>query len=171
LAAEENRSDLEKENDRLRRTVEGLEETWGLIVGFLIQHISKNLGKKANKVLKNAMIDCGLYIGKKYIEENRITEKGIAAFAMHFFKISDVEVFDIDVLENNGERFVIKTDNCPYLKYWKEMGADRAVPAFCDYTTSADRGIALAFDPRIKLKLLKNMLMGDACCIYSFEVK
>ena len=163
--------DLNRENAKLRKTITGLEETWGQMVGFLIMGVLKKYGKKANKTLEKAMLDFGLFTGNKYIEENKITEKGIVSFSKHFFNISDVSVFDIEVLENNGKKFVIETDNCPYLKYWKDIGVDKTVPAFCEFTTSADLGIALAFDPRIKLKLLKNMLKGDKCCIYSFEVK
>ncbi|UCB45056.1 MAG: L-2-amino-thiazoline-4-carboxylic acid hydrolase, partial [Spirochaetota bacterium] len=154
----------------LQKLIEGLEETWGLLVGFLIKGVLKEYGKKAREPLKQAMIDFGRFTGNKYIEENKITEKGIVSFSKYFFNISDVDVFDIDVLESNEKRFVIKTCHCPYLKYWKEVDIDKEVPFFCEFTTSADLGIALAFDPGVKLKLLKNMLKGDDCCIYSFEV-
>lgn len=162
---------LEDENKSLKSTIKGLEETWGTIVGFLIKEVIKSFGKEGRKVVKEAMRNSGLWIGSKYIKNKKIKKKGIQAFANYFKDISDVEIFNVKIDESNDKKFVIRTYNCPYLKYWKELGIDKELPDFCSFTTAADLGIAQAFNKDIAIKLEKNMLIGDECCIYSFESK
>ncbi|UCB46315.1 MAG: hypothetical protein JSV25_02505, partial [Spirochaetota bacterium] len=63
-----NSKELKRENIKLQKLIEGLEETWGLIVGFLIKGVLKEYGKKAREPLKKAMVDLGRFTGNKYIE-------------------------------------------------------------------------------------------------------
>ena len=163
--------DYKEENKALKNTINSLEETWGIIVGNLVKAVIKDFGNKGRRTIKESMLESGLIMGDKYIRSKNIKNKDLKTFASYFNDISDVEIFDVKVDVLNNNEFTIRTKICPYLKYWKEIGIDKEVPDFCKFTTSADLGIARAFEKKITFNLKKNMLAGDNCCIYSFKKK
>ena len=43
--------EFKRDNEKLKKTINGLEETWGLIVGFLIKGTVTNCGENADEVI------------------------------------------------------------------------------------------------------------------------
>ena len=159
----------EESLEKLKRELEGLKETMAVYLGSLITEVIQAFGEAGREVVKEAARKGGLWQGRKYIRENNVNERGIQAFADFYNRMSDVELFKIKVDELSGNRFVIRTDVCPYLKYWQEMGIPDSLPEFCVLATYYDLGLAQAFDPELTIELPEDMMRGNCECIYVFK--
>ena len=159
----------EKTVEDLNKEIEVLKETFAVFVGFIIKDVVKKFGDEGRKTISDACRAAGLWQTKKYLEKSGVKEKGTKAFARHYMGIGDVSTFLPSVLELTEKRYVIKTDTCPYLKYWREMNLHKELPEFCDLACAWDEGTAKAFNPKLKLTLTKNMLKGDDFCVYVWE--
>ncbi len=157
--------------ENLEKEMEGLKETMAIYLGSLIKEVVKEFGDKGREVVKEAARKGGLYQGEKYLKDNNIKERGTKAFADFYSSMSDVELFKVNIEESTEKRFVIRTDVCPYLKYWKEMGIPEELPDFCILATYYDLGLAQAFNPELTIDLPVDMIRGDCDCKYVFEEK
>jgi len=153
----------------VKKELEGLKETTAIYLGSLIREVVKAFGDRGREVVKEAARLGGLFQGQKYIKENDIRERGLKAFAAFYNRMSDVELFKIKVDEASDKKFVIKTNVCPYLKLWQEMGIALEVPDFCRLATYYDLGLAQAFSPEAKIELPEDMLRGNCECVYEFR--
>ena len=158
----------ERSVEDLQRDLEGLKETMAIYLASLIREVVQTFGAQGIEVVKEAARKGGLWQGEKYIRENQIKERGTKAFADFYNRMSDVELFKIRTDETSEKRFVIRTNVCPYLKTWKEMGIHKEFPEFCKWATCYDLGLAQAFNPRLRIELPQDMLRGDAECVYEF---
>ncbi len=156
------------ENEKLKSELEGLKETVAVYLGSLILEVSKVFGKKGKEVIKEAARKGGFWQAKKYIKEKNIKDRGTKAAAEFFKNMSDVDLFDVktDIIAEN--KFHIKTDVCPYIKIWKEMGIPEQLPDFCILATYYDLGLCQAFNPNLKINLNTDMIRGSNKCIYEF---
>jgi hypothetical protein len=155
--------------ESLKQELEGLKETMAIYLGSLIREVVKEFGERGRGVVKEAARKGGLWQGMKYIRENNIQERGTKAFADFYNSMSDVELFKIKIDEASDKQFVIRTNVCPYIKYWKEMGIPDELPEFCILATYYDLGLAQAFNPNLAIELPEDMIRGDCCCIYIFK--
>ncbi len=161
----------EESAEKLKQDLEGLKETMAIYLGSLITEVVQTFGEKGREVVREAARRGGLWQGQKYIRENKITDRGIRAFADFYIGMSDVELFKIKVDESSSNRFVIKTNICPYISYWQEMGIPDMLPEFCVLATYYDLGLAQAFDPHIAIELTDDMVRGSCECIYVFKAQ
>lgn len=161
----------EESAEKLKQDLEGLKETMAIYLGSLITEVVQTFGEKGREVVREAARKGGLWQGQKYIRENKITDRGIRAFADFYNGMSDVELFKIKVDESSSNRFVIKTNICPYISYWQEMGIPDMLPEFCVLATYYDLGLAQAFDPHIAIELTDDMVRGSCECIYVFKAQ
>ena len=159
----------EESVEQLKDQIEGMKETTAVYIGSLIREVVKEFGDRGREVVKEGARKGGLWQGEKYIRENNIKERGTKAFADFFNSMSDVELFKIKVDESSEKECVIRTNVCPYIKYWKEMGINKELPEFCILATYFDLGLAQAFNPKLKIELLEDMMRGDSYCIYDFK--
>jgi len=155
----------------LELELEGLKETMAVYLGFLIKEFVKEFGDMGREVVKEAARKGGLWQGQKYIRDKGIREKGLKAFADFYNSMSDVELFRIKIEESSEKSFIIKTNICPYLKYWREMGVPEELPEFCILATYYDLGLAQAFDPNLEIELPEDMIRGSCNCVYVFQKK
>lgn len=155
--------------EALEQEMEGLKETMAIYLGFLIKEVVKEFGDRGREVVKEAARKGGLWQGKKYIRDNKVKQRGTKAFADFYSSMSDVELFKIKVVESTDKRLVIKTNVCPYLKYWKEIGIPEELPEFCILATYYDLGLAQAFNPELQIELPEDMVRGDCNCLYVFK--
>jgi hypothetical protein len=163
---------LAEENvEKLKQDLDGLKETMAIYLGSLITEVVQAFGERGREVVKEAARKGGLWQGQKYIRENNITERGIQAFADFYNQMSDVELFKIKVDESSSNRFVIKTNICPYISYWQEMGIPDILPEFCVLATYYDLGLAQAFNPHITIELTDDMIRDNCECIYVFKAQ
>jgi hypothetical protein len=160
-------SDQSVEN--LEQELEGLKETMAIYLGSLIREVVSVFGERGKEVVREAARKGGLYQGEKYIKEKGITDLSTKGFADFYNSMSDVELFKIQVDEASDKRFVIKTNVCPYLKYWQEMGIPGELPDFCIMATYYDLGLAQAFNPRLQIELPEDMIRGSCQCVYVFK--
>lgn len=165
---EEKVKKLAAENKKLKEELEGLKETVAVYLGSLISEVVNVFGNKGKETVKEAARKGGFWQGSKYIKENKITEKGTKAAAGFFSSMSDVDLFDVKTEIISENKFNIKTNVCPYIKTWKEMGIDKKIPDFCILATYYDLGLCQAFNPKLKINLSQDMLQGCDKCIYEF---
>ncbi len=161
----------EENIEKLKQDLAGLKETMAIYLGSLITEVVRVFGERGREVVKEAARKGGLWQGQKYIWENKITDRGIRAFAAFYNGMSDVELFKIKVDESSHNRFIIKTNICPYISYWREMGITEMLPEFCVLATYYDLGLAQAFDPHITIELTEDMVRGNCECIYVFKTQ
>ncbi len=158
----------ERSREELQKDLEGLKETMAIYLASLIREVVGAFGEKGREVVKEAARKGGLWQGEKYIRENGVRERGTKAFADFYGRMSDVELFQIRTGEASDKRFVIRTNVCPYLDIWREMGLAEELPEFCVLATYYDLGLAQAFNPRLRIRLPQDMLRGERECVYEF---
>jgi len=149
--------------------MESLKETMAIYIGSLIREVVKEFGEKGKEIVREAARKGGLWQGQKYIREHGVKDRGTKAFADFYNRMSDVDLFKINIDESTEQKFVIRTDVCPYLKYWKEMGIPGELPEFCILATYYDLGLAQAFNPKLKIELTEDMMRGNCHCVYVFS--
>jgi len=159
---------IRKENENLKNELEGLKETVAVYLGSLISEVIEVFGDRGREAVKEAARKGGLWQGQKYIRENRVSERGTKAAADFFRRMSDVELFQVKTEMISENRFNIKTNTCPYIKIWKEMGIDKKHPDFCMLATYYDLGLCQAFNPELKINLPADMLRACDHCVYEF---
>jgi len=155
--------------ESLEKEMAGLKETLAVYLGSLIREVVVKFGEEGKEVVREAALKGGLWQGKKFIKDNKIKARGTKAFADFFGGMSDVESFHIKNVEASDKRYVLKTNICPYIKIWREMGLPEDIPDFCIIATYYDLGLAQAFNPKLKIKLPEDMLRGKDFCTYIFE--
>jgi len=160
---------MNEKKKNIEREIEGLKETMAIYLGSLIREVVKEFGDKGKEVVKEAARKGGLWQGKKYIKDNNIKKRGTKAFSELFGSMSDVESFQIQNEEASDKRYVLKTNVCPYIEKWREMGIPEDIPDFCILATYYDLGLAQAFNPKLKIKLPQDMIRGSDYCTYIFE--
>ncbi len=160
---------VEKIVEGLKQEIEGLKETMAVYLGSLIREVVNAFGDRGRAVVREAARKGGLWQGQKYIRVHNIKERGTKAFASFYNRMSDVDLFKIRINEASEKKFVIKTNVCPYLKYWQEMGINDELPEFCILATCYDLGLAQAFNPNLRIELPEDMMRGNCQCVYVFK--
>lgn len=155
--------------ESVKQEMESLKETMAIYIGSLIREVVKEFGEKGKEIVREAARKGGLWQGQKYIREHGVKDRGTKAFADFYNRMSDVDLFKINIDESTEQKFVIRTDVCPYLKYWKEMGIPGELPEFCILATYYDLGLAQAFNPKLKIELTEDMMRGNCHCVYVFS--
>jgi len=157
-----------KELNNVKHELDGLKETLAVYLGSLIREVVSIFGDKGKEVVKEAARKGGLWQGQKYIKENNIKGRGTVAAAEFFGSMSDVDLFKVNTEILSEKKFHIKTNVCPYIKIWKEMGIAEELPEFCILATYYDLGLCQAFNPKLKINLPVDMIRGCASCVYEF---
>jgi hypothetical protein len=155
--------------ESLKQELEGLKETMAVYLGSLITEVVKSFGDEGREAVKEAARKGGLWQGRKYIRENGIEERGTKAFADFYNSMSDVELFKIRIDESSDRQFVIRTNVCPYIEHWRDMGIPDELPEFCILATYYDLGLAQAFNPNLVIELPEDMMRGSCECVYIFK--
>jgi hypothetical protein len=158
----------ERTIEELEKDLEGLKETMAIYLASLIREVVRAFGEKGQELIKEAARKGGLWQGEKYIREHGIQERGTKAFADFYNRMSDVELFKIRADKPSERSFVIRTNVCPYVSIWRQMGIAGELPEFCVWATYYDLGLAQAFNPNLKIRLPRDMLRGDCECVYEF---
>jgi hypothetical protein len=159
---------LKKENENLKNEIAGLKETVAVYLGSLITEVVGAFKDRGKEVVKEAARKGGLWQAQKYIKENKVQDTGTAAAANFFGSMSDVELFKVKTEIESDKKFHIKTNVCPYIKIWREMGIPERLPEFCILATYYDLGLCQAFNPKLKINLPLDMLRGCDHCDYEF---
>ena len=164
----ENIENIKKENENLKNELKGLKETVAVYLGSVISEVVEIFGDKGRETIKEAARKGGLWQGQKYIKENNVKSRGTKAAADFFSSMSDVELFQVKTEIISENKFNIKTNVCPYIKIWKDMGIAQKLPEFCILATYYDLGLCQAFNPKLKINLPVDMLRGCDHCVYEF---
>ena len=108
----------------------------------------------------DAIRKCGIFHGKnKYPKTD-----DLAVFSSAFANDDVVDVFEMEVLENNAEHLHIDFHYCPLVAAWKKLGLpEEDMPELCDIAMDGDRGIISTY-PDFTFELGKTIAKGDDVC-------
>lgn len=144
------------------------EEAWRWRFGYFIDRMesfSDILGKdKLIDLLKTASY-------KSQLKNTSI--KAENTFTHFVKKFKNNKYYDstltFEVIEESEKEFVVKTKECLWAKTFLDHSAGNIGYASMCY---AEIGSSKAFNPKMSLELIKNLMLGDECCLkrYSIEV-
>ena len=144
------------------------EEAWRWRFGYFIDRMesfSDILGEdKLINLLKTASYESQLK-DASFIAENTFTQF-VKKFKTNKYYDSTLT---FEILEESEKEFVVKTKECLWAKTFLDRSAgDIGYASMC----YAEIGSSKAFNPKLSLELIKNLMLGDECCLkrYSIEV-
>ena len=129
--------------------------TW---MGLLIDEAKKKgLG---TEFAYNAIRRCGRFHGEgKYPETEDLQE-----FAAAFANQDVIDVFQMEILKNDGQELSIDFHYCPLVAAWLKVGLPlEDMPELCNIAMDGDRGIIDAYD-KFSFDLGKTIANGDDMC-------
>lgn len=141
--------------DLLRGAIEH-RATW---FALLIEEAKKQ-GLNGYTFAHEAIRRCGMFHG-----DNKFTAtENLKAFAQEFANEDVINVFEMDIIENNGEKLSIDFHYCPLVAAWIKLGLPESeMPELCDIAMDGDRGIIDKF-PNFSFELGKTIAKGDDVC-------
>lgn len=141
--------------DLLRGAIEH-RATW---FALLIEEAQKQ-GLDGYAFAHEAIRRCGRFHG-----DNKYTKtEDLQAFSKEFANEDVVNVFEMEVLENDGKKLSIDFHYCPLVAAWKKLGLpEEDMPELCDIAMDGDRGIIETF-PKFSFELGKTIAKGDDVC-------
>ena len=108
----------------------------------------------------DALRSCGVFHGNHKYTKTDDLEK----FAPEFANPDVVDVFEMELKENNAEHLHIDFHYCPLVAAWKKLGLpEEELPELCDIAMDGDRGIISTFD-QFTFNLGKTIAKGDDVC-------
>ena len=141
--------------DLLRGAIEH-RATW---FALLIQEAQKQ-GLDGYAFAHEAIRRCGMFHG-----DNKYTKtEDLQAFAAEFANEDVVNVFEMEIKENDGKKLSIDFHYCPLVAAWQKLGLPESeMPELCDIAMDGDRGIISTF-PKFSFELGKTIAKGDDVC-------
>ena len=141
--------------EQLRNAIEH-RATWM----YLLMDEARKRGLDWDDFARKAIFKCGQFHGStKFPDTDSIKEFG-SAFAYDTLR----DVFDMDVLELNEDRFVIEINYCPLVSGWLKQTTDEEdIAHLCDIAMDGDRGIVDQF-PSFMFDLQSTIAKGDSVC-------
>lgn len=103
---------------------------------------------------------CGVFHG-----ENKYTKTDdLKKFAPEFANENVVDIFEMELVENNDEHLYIDFHYCPLVEAWQKLGLpEEDLPELCDIAMDGDRGIISTFDS-FSFELGDTIAKGDDVC-------
>lgn len=103
---------------------------------------------------------CGVFHGDNKYTKTDDLEK----FAPEFANQNVVDVFEMELVENNAEHLYIDFHYCPLVAAWQKLGLpEEDLPELCDIAMDGDRGIISTFDS-FSFELGDTIAKGDDVC-------
>ena len=108
---------------------------------------------------------CGCFHG-----DNKYTKtEDLQAFAKEFANPDVVDIFEMDITENDGKKLSIDFHYCPLVAAWQKLGLPESeMPELCDIAMDGDRGIISTF-PKFSFELGETIAKGDDVCQIRIE--
>jgi hypothetical protein len=141
--------------DQLRGAIEH-RATWM----YLLLDEARKRGLDWDDFARAAITKCGHFHGKTKFSPT----ESIQQFGTEFASKPVTDIFDMNVVELNDERFVVEFNYCPLVNGWlKQTDSEEDIDALCDIAMDGDRGIIEEF-PAFSFDLQSTIARGDKVC-------
>lgn len=126
-------------------------------------------GEKALRMVAQAQHELGLKYARKHIKSNGIKGKGARAAGAVYENLLRGLSVEHSIIEDTNKRFVVHTEDCPFLEVWKTAGAD--APKLCaGFGNSFVQGLCEGVNPRLKYSVTMMMSRGNPYCEERIEL-
>lgn len=137
---------------------------------YLLLKEAKNKGLEWDDFARQAIYATGCIHGKGL--HNLIDDPSdITKFSKVFGVGTGRKVFEMEVVEENEDKYYLDFHYCPLVSAWRKLGATgEEIEQLCDIAMDGDRGIASQF-PDFKFTLGKTIAQGHPVCQIRFDKK
>ena len=137
---------------------------------YLLMKEARDRGLNWDDFAREAIRQTGCIHGARFkalVED----ETSIEEFERVFAVGTGRKVFEMEVLEEDDEKYYLDFHYCPLVKAWQKLGvSDEEIEHLCDIAMDGDRGISSQF-PAFEFTLGKTIAQGHPVCQIRFDKK
>jgi len=127
---------------------------------YLLMDEARKKGLDWDDFARNAIFKCGNFHGTAKFSDT----ESIKQFGTEFATDTLKDVFDLNVVELNEDKFIIEMNYCPLVSGWlKQTDNEKDIDQLCDIAMDGDRGIIDQF-PAFSFDLQSTIAKGDSVC-------
>lgn len=131
---------------------------------YLLVDEAREEGLDPDNFARKAVRRCGRIHGESKFEKTRDLEN----FASQFLTGSGKQIFEMEEIKNEPDRFIVHFHHCPLVEAWSRLTDDQEeISKLCDIAMDGDRGIISRF-PDFQLDIEKTIADGDDVCRLNF---
>jgi hypothetical protein len=137
---------------------------------YLLMDEARKQGLDWDEFARNAISRTGCIHGAKF-REMLEDKDSMEEFASVFAVGTGRKVFEMEVLEEDEEKYYLDFHYCPLVKAWQKLGLpDDEIEHLCDIAMDGDRGIGSQF-PAFEFTLGETIAQGHPVCQIRFDKK
>jgi hypothetical protein len=137
---------------------------------YLLMDEARKRGMDWDDFAREAIYNTGCIHGERFIKLVNDPSK-VEEFSKVFAVGISRKVFEMEVLEEDKEKYYLDFHYCPLVKAWQKLGLpNKEIKHLCDIAMDGDRGIASQF-PSFKFTLGKTIAQGYDVCQIRFDKK
>ena len=134
---------------------------------FMLEEALKE-GLSNEKFTRSAIYRYGEVGGKK-LKAQMKDPSDLVEFSEYFGVGLDRNTYEMEIVENNQDKFYIDFHYCPYVEEWLSLGRDpKEIELLCDLAMEGDRAIGDCFDD-FNFTLGKTIAQGNPVCQIRFD--
>ncbi len=137
---------------------------------YLLMEEARKQGLDWDDFARKAINRTGCLHGERFkalVEDEASLEEFEQVFAVGTGR----KVFEMEVLEENEDKYYLDFHYCPLVKAWQKLGLpEEEIEHLCDIAMDGDRGIASQF-PAFEFTLGKTIAQGHHVCQIRFDKK
>lgn len=127
---------------------------------YLLMDEARKKGLEWDDFARAAIFKCGQFHGSVKLPDTESIKEFGTAFAYDTLK----DVFDMEVIELNEDRFIIEMNYCPLVSGWmQQTDNEKDIDHLCDIAMDGDRGIVDQY-PSFQFDLQSTIAKGDSVC-------
>jgi hypothetical protein len=135
---------------------------------YLLLKTARERGLAWDEFARPAIRATGFLHGEQRREKMKDPDD-LGEFATVFAAGTSRQVFEMEVLAADEERYYLDFHHCPLVSAWEKLGATpEEIEQLCDIAMDGDRGIASQF-PAFEFRLGKTIALGHPVCEIRFE--
>jgi len=127
---------------------------------YLLLDEARKKGLEWDDFARSAVFKCGQFHGSVKLPDTESIKEFGTAFAYDTLR----DVFDMEIIELNEDKFIIEMNYCPLVSGWmKQTDNEPDIDHLCDIAMDGDRGIVDQF-PSFDFDLQSTIAKGDSVC-------
>jgi len=137
---------------------------------YLLLKEARDRGLDWDDFAREAVRETGCFHGQLRREKME-DPTSMEEFSTVFAAGTSRDVFEMEVLDADKERYYLDFHYCPLVSAWEKQGASpEEIEQLCDIAMDGDRGIASQF-PAFEFTLGKTLAQGHPVCQIRFDKK
>ena len=138
---------------------------------YLLMDEARKKGLQWEDFARTAITRCGVFDGQHKFLPVIKDPADLREFEQHFAADVSRDVFEMEILAADADRYYLDFHYCPLVKAWQKQGcSEEEIAQLCDIAMAGDRGIASQF-PAYTFTLGQTIAKGDPVCQIRFDKK